>query len=122
MKGERPKKGDDAALIKAIIFYCDKIEQGRERFGDDEVEFLEDEFYQYSCSFCLFQIGEFVKVLSKDVTEKYPEMPWSDIAGMRDIIGHNYGKMSMRIVWKTITRDVPILMDVCNKILRDLGA
>ena len=42
-------------------------------------------------SFNVLQIGKLVKTLSPEFLSKYDKMPWKDIKGMRDIIGHGYG-------------------------------
>jgi uncharacterized protein with HEPN domain len=92
-----------------------------DRFGNDEDSFLEDVEYQYTCSFCIAQIGEIVKRLSFEVTEKYKEISWSKIAKMRDFLSHSYHNINLSTVWKAISRDVPSLKEVCEKILKDIS-
>jgi len=111
---------DDMKVLKLIIKYCEGIENAMNRFGRDEEDFLGDTEYQYTCSFCLTQVGEMVKRLSARITEEHPEIPWNKIAGMRDIISHEYGKVNMNIVWITINERIPALKDTCEKILRQL--
>jgi len=48
--------------------------------------------------------------------EKYPTIPWSDIAGMRDILIHNYIEVDLDIVWKTATEDLPDLDNLLKSI------
>lgn len=54
-------------------------------------------------------IGEAAKRLSKDFTDQYPEVPWQDIAGFRDILIHEYATVNAATVWDTLTEDIPKL-------------
>ena len=112
--------GNDAKQLKTIIKYCDGIKNAINRFGDSERTFLNDFDYQYTCSFCIAQIGETVKRLSQKITEEHPEIPWSKIAGMRDLIAHEYGGINLNVVWVTIKERIPELKDTCESILEKL--
>lgn len=48
-------------------------------------------------------IGEAVKRLSADFKEHIPDIPWKQIAGMRDVLIHDYANVSLPRVWKTAT-------------------
>lgn len=67
----------------------------------------------------VFTIGEAVKALSPDLTERHPGVPWSDIARMRDLIGHHYYKLDSEIVRATIGEPVKALRAVCEVILAE---
>jgi len=116
MKGD----GNPSNDIETIIKFCDSIESAMEHFGTDEEDFLESELYQNSCCFALLQIGEAVKRLPKEITKRYSDIEWSDIAGMRDFIVHSYHKTSMHRIWIAMTADVPALRSECEKILGEL--
>lgn len=57
----------------------------------------------------LIEIGEAVKRVSTDVLAAEPDIPWEDIAGMRDRLAHRYFDTSHAIVQATVDRDLPIL-------------
>ena len=61
-------------------------------------------------------IGEAVKQLPTSVTEKYPTIPWKKIAGMRDILVHDYAGVQIERVWRTTQNDLPKLKQVVTKI------
>jgi len=111
---------NDKVLLRAIIHYCNEIGYTMEMTGKDVDDFLDDRRSQYACSFCIEQIGRNVKDLSKELTGRYDEIQWSDIAGMRDVIAHNYHNIILNKVWVTITEHIPVLKETCEKILYEL--
>lgn len=54
-------------------------------------------------------IGEAAANLPEDFTEKYSEIPWSQIIGMRNKVAHEYFGIDPKIIWKTIQEDLPAL-------------
>lgn len=54
-------------------------------------------------------IGEAARSLSPEVRERHPEVPWSEIIGMRTILVHRYFDIDTDIVWAVVERDVPTL-------------
>jgi uncharacterized protein with HEPN domain len=57
----------------------------------------------------LENIGEAVKQIPAAVRHKYPDVPWRDMAGMRDVLVHDYFGVDAAIVWKTVHEDIPPL-------------
>jgi uncharacterized protein with HEPN domain len=66
---------------------------------------------------CILQIGELSGNLSEDFKEIYSGVPWRNIKGMRNIMAHKYGEISIDTVWEAITEDVPLLYNYCNSVL-----
>ena len=56
-------------------------------------------------------IGEAVRHLSSDLGSLPTGVPWIDIAGMRNILIHEYFGVDFRIIWQTITNDLPKLRE-----------
>lgn len=57
----------------------------------------------------LIEIGEAVKGLSADLLAAEPDLPWAQIAGMRDRLAHRYFDASHAIVQGTVDNDLPVL-------------
>lgn len=70
----------------------------------------------------VFTIGEAVKALSPGLRDAHLEVPWSDIARMRDLIGHHYYKLDPQIVRATIGEPVARLRTACEAILAECSA
>jgi uncharacterized protein with HEPN domain len=62
-------------------------------------------------------IGEATKRISKEFRAKNPGVPWSDMAGMRDSLIHDYIDVDLDIVWKTASESILEL----EKLLQDLN-
>ena len=75
-------------------------------------EFSADEVLQDSMMFRLVQISENSGRLTPEFREKHSSVPWSDIAGLRNRIVHDYGNVSLQIVFDTLKDDIPDLKDV----------
>ena len=52
-------------------------------------------------------IGEAVKNLPASFKKKYPKIAWREIAGMRDILIHEYFGVNINVVWSTVKKDIP---------------
>ena len=62
--------------------------------------------------FNLMQLGELAKIsLSEDAKLQLPAIPWHQIYGLRNRIVHGYDGVNLRIVWDTVSEDIPILHD-----------
>ncbi|WP_069791972.1 DUF86 domain-containing protein [Cyanobacterium sp. IPPAS B-1200] len=65
-------------------------------------------------------IGEATKRLSNDFRTKYPQISWKEMAGMRDILIHEYFGVDYNLVWDVIMDDIPTLEKEIQAILKEL--
>ncbi|OGO60177.1 MAG: hypothetical protein A2032_06040 [Chloroflexi bacterium RBG_19FT_COMBO_49_13] len=65
-------------------------------------------------------IGEAAKRVPDEVRQKYPDIPWKGMAGMRDRIIHGYDNVDLQIVWDVVMRDIPQIKPKIELILIEL--
>ena len=88
----------------------------------DFEEFGEDYQLNFAVVRALEIVGEATKRLPESVREQYPEIPWKDMAGMRDRIIHGYDAVNLRIVWETVKSRIPEIKPKIQQILTDYDA
>ena len=110
----------DAQILQIIVKHYDEIIEISRLFGKSKKEFIENYAYHSSCSMLIQTIGEVVKKISSDFLEKVTEIPWKDIKKMRNLFAHDYDhSLDFEIVWDTIEQNIPILREVCARILKE---
>jgi uncharacterized protein with HEPN domain len=82
--------------------------------GDD---FLRDEKTVFAVIRALEVVGEATKKIPDELRNKYPVIPWREMAGMRDKLVHDYFGVNLMVVWKTATEDMPLLIPLLDKII-----
>ena len=58
-------------------------------------------------------IGEAVKSIPDEWTEKEPDIPWRQIAGFRDVLAHSYFAVNSSVVWTAAIEKAPLLKAAC---------
>ncbi len=66
-------------------------------------------------------IGEATKQVPDDVRQQYPDIPWKEMAGMRDRLIHFYFGVDYRLVWAAIKQRLPRLREEMRKVQKDLA-
>jgi len=62
-------------------------------------------------------VGEATKRLSSNFRNTHPNVPWKDIAGMRDILAHQYDRLNLDTLWDVIQNDIPELIELITPLL-----
>jgi uncharacterized protein with HEPN domain len=99
---------DDLTTVLDIVLAGRRI--ARFLTDADEPSFLGDEQKRWAVVSQLSLIGEAVRRLSTDFRDARAQVPWKQIAGMRDRLVHAYDKIDWPLVWITATQDIPRLL------------
>ncbi|MDD5372820.1 MAG: DUF86 domain-containing protein [Sulfurimonas sp.] len=86
-----------------ILQECENIKKFTD--GVTYEEFTENLEKVYAVAKAFENIGEAVKQLPKEITKNYPNIPWSEIAKMRDVLTHHYFGLDDKVLWDTLDED-----------------
>jgi len=79
--------------------------------GLDFVQYLNDRRTQLAVERSLEIIGEAAGKVSNLFRNAHPEIPWRQIIGQRNVLIHEYGEIKQERIWKTISEDIPQLIE-----------
>ena len=113
-------------IVEDILIATKKI-QSRSKNITSSDDFLKNEqslILLDSICMQLIAIGQGIKDIDK-VTDKkllvnYPSIPWRNIAGIRDVLSHNYFNLNAETVFGILGEDLNELMVILEKIIGDL--
>jgi len=84
--------------------------------GKDYESFISDPVVIRAVAFELITIGEAVRSLPLGFKNDNPHIPWGSMQGIRNILVHEYYRLDEEILWKTITDNIPSLIEALRKI------
>jgi uncharacterized protein with HEPN domain len=107
---------------RSYIDYLDDIrlaaQKAAEFLGSQSLEaFSADDKTVYAVIRALEVVGEATKRIPQDVRDRFPDVPWRSMAGIRDKLIHDYITVNLEVVWKTVTEDVPALLPLLEHVL-----
>ena len=103
----------DAEIIEKMISLSKKILSYIQNLDYDE--FSKKEMIVEACAFNLGQLGELSHKLSSEFQNDYLNIPWKSIYGMRNKIIHDYEGVNLKVVWETVSEDLPQLIEQLEK-------
>jgi len=108
---------DDRERLLDILEALERIDryarEGRERLAQDEL-------VQTWVLHNLQIVGESCRALSAQFRDAHPEIPWSRIVGMRNVLVHDYFGIDTDVVWEAVQKDVPRLREQIEAIIAGL--
>ena len=111
------KQRDELVVLEDILGSIHKISEYVN--GISELEFENNIEKQDAVIRRIEIIGEAVKNISTKTRGEYPEIPWREMAGMRDIVIHEYFGVTMGLVWRVATIEIPVLKKQIENIITE---
>lgn len=105
----------DRLYLESILECLDRIAKYT---SEGEAAFLDSHLVQDGVVRNLISIGEATKNLSAALRAAHPQIPWRQIAGMRDVLIHDYLKVNLARVWRTVADDLPPLRATVQQLLQ----
>jgi len=112
-------KRDYRLYIDDILQAIRKIEEYSKGLSSDEFFKEEKNIDAVVRNFEI--IGEAVKNVPKKIREKYPNVSWKIIEGMCDKLIHEYFRVNIEVLWKTIKEDLPKIKPLIGKVLEEIN-
>ncbi|GIQ70750.1 DUF86 domain-containing protein [Xylanibacillus composti] len=109
---------DDKVYLAHIIESIGHIESFVSSGGKEE--FYTSRLIQDAVIRNLEIIGEAVKNISKELRADYPDIPWRAIAGLRDVLIHDYMGVDLKAVWGVVDSELPKLRNEIENIIKTL--
>ena len=103
--------------LRDMVVSCDLIGEyvaGTQTFDEFEIDMLRRDAVCYRLSV----IGESVGQVLDRLQTLLPQMPWSEIKGMRNLVLHDFFSVDARTVWETARNDVPQLLEALRTVVR----
>ena len=110
MRDDRERLLDIKEAIENIQKYA---AHGRTAFEDDEL-------IQTWVLHHIQILGEAAARTSDELQERYPDIPWFRIIGMRNILVHDYFHIDIEAVWSAVENDLPALYAQVKRLLQEL--
>lgn len=78
--------------------------------GMTQAEFVEDQKTIAAVMYAIAVMGEATKRLSDEFREQHPQLPWRELAGLRDRLVHDYRNIDLDILWDVVSVEIPALL------------
>lgn len=103
---------DDSVYIEHMLECILRINQ----YIENKEQFYQSHLIQDAVVRNLQVMAESSQRLSVDTKKKYPEIPWKNISGFRNILVHGYLGVDLEIIWSVVEQELPGLETVLTKI------
>jgi uncharacterized protein with HEPN domain len=99
---------DILTALRRILRYTNSIDRVALETDDEKLSAV---LYQITI------IGEATKRLSPALRQQHPEIPWREMAGMRDVIVHEYDQLDFEVIWDVVHNKLPELLTLLELLL-----
>lgn len=101
--------------LRRDLVKCEDMRLHAERaitfLGNRTLEnFRSDDLLQAAIIRCVEVVGEAARLVSQDTRRRAPEIPWSQVIGMRNVLAHDYGVVDLDRVYAVTAEHLPVLL------------
>jgi len=111
------EKRSSSLLLFDILQSVEKIEEFSRDISLDRL--TTDERTKDAILRNLQVIGEASKNLPDSLIANHPEVDWSGLAGVRDIVTHRYFRVDWNLLWTSIHEELPVLKDQIRNLMKE---
>ena len=109
---------DYSVYLRDILEYARSAQEFIRRIDFDA--FVNNREKTFAVFHALEVIGEAARHIPTNVHAKYPQVPWRQVTGTRDILIHGYAGINLKSIWNTVQNDLPTLIETVEQMLQDL--
>ena len=109
---------DHKLYLEDILDECKNIRTFVDGVTYDE--FTDNLEKVYAVAKAFENIGEAVKQIPKELTQNHTDIPWSEIAKMRDVLTHHYFGLDDKVLWDTLGEDFDAFEKAVSQILGEI--
>ena len=108
-------KKDDLVYLYHIQEEIEDISKFTER---GRISFLEEKIVKNATLRSLQTMSESTVKLSDEAKNRFPQIPWKQIRGFRNILVHDYLGLDPEVVWLVIEKELPLLLEITKKLIQ----
>jgi uncharacterized protein with HEPN domain len=103
------------SLIPRLTDIVEAIERVRGVLGDTALEGFEADWQkQWLVERGVEIVSEASRHLTDELKARHPDIPWTKVAGIGNVLRHDYGKIAAPVMWKLVREELPPLEQVCS--------
>ncbi|MBI5154210.1 DUF86 domain-containing protein [Candidatus Poribacteria bacterium] len=107
---------DALAILEDMLDYAREV--SRFSGGKGLSELVQDKMYQFAVLRGLEIVGEGARRIPERIRARFPEVPWVLVAGLRNVLAHEYSKIQLDRVEEVLRNDLPALIESLERMIR----